>query len=270
MDKELPKSKLYLKPGKELIRLTKSQLPGSKPFYRGTLSFRRTLTVEDIADRARERRSTYSRETLIAAYDTMKEEIYDAIKNGFNVDFGLARTEIVVCGRFATEADKFDKKQHSLQARFRPSPRLNQLVGSIPAETAMGFFPNAPGINEISTSNEHYPKRDDASLPFNTLPAGYAFPLFLHGRRLKLMGDHPSVGITLRCLDTGQESFIPPQMVFINSSTMLSFMPPALTPGEWEVKVATQYNPSYRLYKEPRYDCIPLTVLDTTAPRCGD
>lgn len=271
MDKELPKSDLDVKPGKVFIRLTKSQLPGSEPFYRGTLPFRRTLTIEDIADRAREHRTTYSRETLIAVYDTMKEEIYRAIKDGFNVDFGLARTELVARGRFTSESDKFDKKRHSLQARFRASPRLNQLADSIPAATETGFFANAPGINEISISNQPHSSQSDPTLPFNSLPSGYTLPLFLHGRRLKLMGDHPSVGITLRALDTGQEYFIPPRMVFINDSNMLAFMPPlALTPGEWEVEVSTQYNPSYRLYKEPRYDCISLTVLDTTASGRGD
>lgn len=267
MDKEIPKSELRVKPGKALIRLTKTQLPGSEPFYRGTLPFRHTLTIEDIADRAREHRCPYSRETLIAVYGTIKDEIYDAIEQGFNVDFGLARTEMVVRGRFTSESDKFDKKRHSLQARFRPSPRLNQLTGIIPAETQTGFFANGPGINEISVSNQPYSSQPDPALPLNTLPAGYTLPLFLHGRRLKLMGDHPSVGITVRCLDTGQECFISPRMVFINDSTLLAFqLPLALTPGEWEVEVATQYTPTYHLYKEPRIDSLSLTVRDITSP----
>lgn len=267
MDKELPKSDLGIKPKKVLIRLTQSQLPGSGSFYRGTLPFRHTLTIDDIADRVRDRRTTYSRETLIAVFDTMKEEIYNAIRDGFNVDFGLARTEMVVRGSFQSEFDKFDKKRHSLQTRFRASPRLNQLVDYIPISTETGFFANAPGINEISISNQPHTRLEEPPCPFNTLPAGYTLPLFLHGRRLKVMGDHPSVGITLRCLDTGEKGFVPPREVFINDSTMLAFMPPiALTPGEWEVEVATQYTPTYHLYKEPRIDCITLTVLDTTSP----
>lgn len=152
-------------------------------------------------------------------------------------------------------------------ARFRASSRQNQLVSSIPTATETGFFANAPGINEISTSNQPHSSQSDPTFPFNSLPSGYTLPLFLHGRRLKLMGDHPSVGITLRRLDTRQEYFIPPQMVFINDSNMLAFMPSiALTPGEWEVELSTQYTPTYHLYKEPRTDCLSLTMLDATLP----
>lgn len=161
MDKELPKSELGVKPGKVLIRLTKSQLPGAKPFYRGTLPFRRTLSIEEVADRAAKHRTSYSRLTLLTAYETMKEEIYQAVRDGYNVDFGLARTEVVVRGSFAYEMEPFDKERHSLQARFRPSPRLNQLMGLIPAETKTGFFPNAPGINEISVSNRPHSRMEE-------------------------------------------------------------------------------------------------------------
>ena len=36
MDKELPKSQMTVKPGKLFVNLTKSQLPGQPPFYKGT------------------------------------------------------------------------------------------------------------------------------------------------------------------------------------------------------------------------------------------
>lgn len=267
MDKELPESEQRITPPKAFVRLTRSQLNDSKPFFRGTVPQRRTLSVEDLADRMVEHRTSYRRETIIEIYRVMTQEIYDAIEDGFNVDIGLCRTELVVSGRFDSANDRFDPRRHTLQTRFRPSPRLNQACRRIPAETRPDWIGSGPAVNEISVRNTPYRKDDSAGLPFNTLPAGYDLPLFLHGLRLKLMGDAPEVGLTLRCLDTGETCFIAPNRVFINTSTLLGFQCPlALTPGEWEVVVATQYNHSYRPYLQPRYDYHDLTVLDTTAP----
>lgn len=82
MDKELPQSKMTVKPGKLFVNLTKSQLPGQEPFYKGTLPFHPSLTLDDIAERAVKNRSSYSHGTLIASFRTMVEEIYGAIEDG--------------------------------------------------------------------------------------------------------------------------------------------------------------------------------------------
>lgn len=268
MDKELPKSQLTVKPGKLLVNLTQSQLPGQEPFYKGTLPHHQTLTLEDIAERAVEHRSSYSRGTLIASFRTMIEEIYGAIEDGNNVDFGLARTEMTVTGRFNTPYDKFDRERHAIRINLRPSPRLNQLADWFPVETAQ-FYPNAPLPNEVSIYNERH--NDGMAYEFCCIPAGYTLPLFIHGRRLKVMGDHPDVGIVIRQKEGDKRYFIEPHMVFINESTRLALMlPEALTPGKWVVEVRSQYNPSYRPYQKPRSGNVILTVLDTTASGCGD
>mgnify|MGYP001015828125 CR=1 FL=1 len=75
MDKELPKSKMTVKPGKLFVKLSKSQLPGQEPFFRGTLPNHPSLTLDDIAERAVRNRSSYSHGTLIASFNTMLEEI---------------------------------------------------------------------------------------------------------------------------------------------------------------------------------------------------
>ncbi|WP_390573690.1 DNA-binding domain-containing protein [Parabacteroides goldsteinii] len=98
MDKELPKSKMTVKPGKLFVKLSKSQLPEQKPFYKGTLPNHPTLTIEDIAARAVKARSSYRHGTFVEVFRTMIEEMYGAIHDGFNVDFGLGRTELTVTG----------------------------------------------------------------------------------------------------------------------------------------------------------------------------
>lgn len=268
MDKELPKSDLKLEPSRVIVKLTKSNLPGDEnSFYRGTLPFRRTLNIEDIAVQTVENRTSYRRETLIEIYRIMTEEIYNAIEKGWNVDFGLARTDLVVSGRFDSAYDKFDRKRHALQMRFRPSPRLNQLANRIPARVETGLFGNGPTVSSVGILYDSSTRSKDDPLPYNSWPAGYDMPVFVYGHHLKLAGDAPEVGITLHCVESGEKCFIPSRRVFINEAGVLGFQCPLpLTPGEWEIAVTTQHTPSYHLYKTPRIAVHSLTVVECPLP----
>lgn len=90
MDKELPKSELPKPLGKMHIRVSKSHLPDNES-YKGSVVWQRTLDIEDIARRVVEKRSEYRPETLVNTFNLLKREIYDAIEEGFNVDFGFGR-----------------------------------------------------------------------------------------------------------------------------------------------------------------------------------
>ena len=90
MDKELPKSELP-KPFRKLsLRVSKSHLPGNAS-YKGSVVWQRTLSIDDIAARVVDKRSEYRKETLITTFNLLKREIYDAIEEGYNVDFGFGR-----------------------------------------------------------------------------------------------------------------------------------------------------------------------------------
>ena len=132
MDKEIPKSELP-KPFRKLsLRVSKSHLPGNAS-YKGSVVWQRTLSIDDIAARVVDKRSEYRKETLITTFNLLKREIYDAIEEGYNVDFGFGRTELTVNGPFETLYEKFDPNRHTLAPRLRPSPQLKQRVGNLRA-----------------------------------------------------------------------------------------------------------------------------------------
>ncbi|MCS3065027.1 hypothetical protein NXX40_23620 [Parabacteroides distasonis] len=132
MDKEIPKSELP-KPFRKLsLRVSKSHLPGNAS-YKGSVVWQRTLSIDDIAARVVDKRSEYRKETLITTFNLLKREIYDAIEEGYNVDFGFGRTELTVNGPFETLYEKFDPDRHTLAPRLRPAPQLKQRVGNLRA-----------------------------------------------------------------------------------------------------------------------------------------
>lgn len=264
MDPKLPKEQLPQTPAKTLIRISSGQLPGQPVFYRGSIPMRPTLGLERLAERVVEKRTEYRPSTLLNAFQMMKEEMYSAIEDGFNVDFGLGRTELSVHGRFLSEYEPFDPKRHNLQIHLRPSPRLIQLAGLIPAETSR-FYRNQPIVNEASTDNQPRGKQKHPARAFNTAEAGSPI-LFFYGSRLKLMGDHPDVGITLRRCDTDEERFFTPDQLLINEAATLCLHLPKdfeLNEGEWEADIATQYSPNYQLYRTPRHGYHGFLVVET-------
>ena len=247
MDKELPKSELPKPLGKMHIRVSKSHLPGNES-YKGSVVWQRTLDIEDIARRVVEKRSEYRPETLVNTFNLLKREIYDAIEEGFNVDFGFGRTEITLNGSFESLYEKFDPERHTLAPRLRPSPELKQRVANLRAvnETYQLDYNSQPRPAYVSLRIQ--PRTPDSDEPYNQLPAGEHHFISIYGDRLH----RP---------DGSEEHFYPPSEVFINTGKRLCFTPGfAFTDGEWVAEVVTQYTPNSRPYKQPRYGTLTFLV----------
>lgn len=260
MDKELPESALGIKPPKSYIRVSKSNLPGYKG-YKASVIFRSTIDIETIAERIVKKRNVYGKETLVTAFNTIKNEIYEAIEEGFNVDFGFGRTEITASGSFESLGEKFNRKKHTLTPCLRPSPQLKQRTARIPVENiTQETFANAPRPAYVSLKIE--PRTADSTEPYNQLPAGRHPFISIYGSRLTLMGGLPGVGVRLRCVATDEEYFYPSSKMSVNSVNRLCFPTDIdFTPGEWEAIIGSQYTPTYHLYKKERYGYLTFTVV---------
>lgn len=259
MDKELPKDKLKLTPRKAYIRVTESHLPGIKA-CKASVAFRSTIGVDDLAQRIVDSGSFFRKESLITSFSLMMNEVYEAIDDGYNVDFGLGRTDVAVDGPFESVLSPFDKKIHTLIPHLYPSPRLKQCVGRIPCEN---YHPtkNGPKPSYVSLSIEPFDRNSGEK--YNCIPAGSHPFVSIYGSHLKLAGDLPGVGLTIRCLETGESYFYSLRDLAINTGPRLCFNPAyPFTPGEWEAVVATQLSPERHLYKAVYSASLTFTVLD--------
>lgn len=241
-----------------LVRLNECHLPGTEKSYRATIPNRQMIDIEELANRLTESGCSMRKESLILAYRLMTSEIYKAIEDGFNVDIGLGKMELVVNGRFDSKYDKAPDHDPTkcLSSNFRPSPRLRQTAENIPIRIT-NFFPNAPRPGSISPKEEENYEQGF----YNTLPEGHNYAVFIHGYLMKLMGDLPGVGLTVRNMDTSETYTWHADDLLINQSTLLCFQPmQPFTVGRWEVEIATQYNRSYRLYRKLRRGSFTFTV----------
>lgn len=259
MDKELPKDELWLTPHKAYIRVSESHLPGVKA-CRGNIAFRHTIDIDDLAQRVVDGRCLFRKETLTTTFRLMLNEVYEAVNDGFNVDFGLGRTDVVVEGAFESVMSPFNKKQQALVPRIYPSPRLRQCVERIPAEN---YYPpkNGPRPSYASLSIEPFDAKSGEV--YNQIPAGRHPFASIYGSHLKLAGDLPGIGLTIRCLETGESYFYGPRDLMVNTGSRLCFNTDfTFTPGEWEATVATQLSPQRHLYKTLRAGSVTFTVAE--------
>ena len=76
---------------------------------------------------------------------------------------------------------------------------------------------------------------------------------FIRGASLKVVGDDPSVGITLTPVGGGSETKLNEKDITINSPTeMVIIVPADLEDGTYTLTITTQYSRSSTLLKEPR------------------
>ncbi|MCC8170252.1 MAG: DUF4469 domain-containing protein [Parabacteroides sp.] len=262
MDKELPADQLAYQPSKAFIRVTPSNLPGVQTCTGGVIR-RRTLDIDGLAERIVGLRTEFRQQTLVTVFRLMLDEIYNATAEGFNVDFGLARTEIAVSGCFESEMSPFDKKRHTLVPRLYPSPRLKQCVRQLPAENV---YREVPGPRPYRVSLAGGPSLRGSDEALNRIPAGTHPFVSVYGTSLKIAGDLPEVGLTVRCVETDESYFFPAAGLAVNTGPHLCFVPHfAFTPGEWEVTVATQLSPSRCLYKTLRVSSLSFLVEEVHA-----
>lgn len=255
MDKELPELPSSGHPVH--IRLTPSNLPGGENVLTASVTLRETINIEQLAANLKESGFELRKETLVMAYTAMNNEIYKALNKGYNVDFGIAKVELCANGHFAGIHDEFDKRTHKLTPNLRPSPRLRQLVAELPVRNVSpNFRPNGPHPERLWTNTVK-------GLPDNTFPGERAFTLFISGTRLKLMGELPGVGITLRNPETDERHFIVPNDVYPNQTNLLCFRCLPLHAGYWELTVGTQFTRTYRPYKTVHTGVIGFTVQET-------
>jgi hypothetical protein len=96
----------------------------------------------------------------------------------------------------------------------------------------------------------------------NAVRMGY-FVAFA-GKNIKVAGDHPDVGVTLRNLQTDEVTRMEAWRFAQNTRSRLTFiLPTELPEGDYELTVTTQYKGTSQLLLSPRSATIPLRLVNT-------
>lgn len=243
------------------FRIVKSNLPGQEETYSASVIRRDTLSIDELICRITEKRSELRPETLRAAFDLIKREIYDAIDNGYNVDFDFGRIDVSLGGAFVHPSDRYDADAHLLQPRLNPSPLMKQRVARL------------KGINDTYNASRNGLQLEyitDANLPIssgeagnrNVIPTDFKGMLSIYGRYIRISGDNPANGLAFHCQETGETYTVSPNELLYNTASRLIVCPTfPLTEGSWTLSVTTQYSRNRHLTQVPRKATLRFQVI---------
>lgn len=185
MDKEIDKERLK-KLNPIPLRLSKQTMPNGTVYYRGNVKALKTVDIQEIARRIVEDRSEIRESTFIHTYGLIKEQIYEALARGENVDLGFGQLSIRVKGQFESASDSFDPERNAFNIVFTPSARTRQLEQHLRAYKKTEPTRRHPVLTEVCT----YDSMGNRDAAFNTVRSDNPY-IHLIGFNIKIMGDHP-------------------------------------------------------------------------------
>lgn len=243
------------------FRVVQSNLPGQEDTYSATVVRRDTLTIDDLIRRIMGKRSELRPETLRTVFSLIKNELYEALEDGYNVDFEFGRVDVTVGGAFVHPSDRYDADTHLLQPRLNPSPLMKQRVARL------------KGINDTYNASRNGLQLEyitDANLPIpsgeagnrNVIPTDFKGMLSIYGRYIRISGDNPANGLTFHCQETGETYTVRPNELLYNTASRLIVCPTfPLTEGSWTLTVTTQYSRNRHLTQVPRKATLRFQVI---------
>lgn len=234
------------------FRVMKCNLPGREDLYSAKVFRRDTLTVEDLIARIAERGTELRPATLRAAFNLIKNEIYEAIDGGYNVDFDFGRVDVGFAGTFDLPSDHFDADLHRFEPRMNASPRMKQHVARLRGVNDTGSAVQR-GLRIDYVVAVYHPAPYGLDDNPNVIPAGFEGVLAVIGNGIRIEGGDPANGISFHCPATGETHAVPPERINLNMASHLIVHPGfALTEGEWVLTLTTQYSSNRHINKKPR------------------
>jgi hypothetical protein len=136
----------------------------------------------------------------------------------------------------------WDPKKNSIYVNFSQGKELREAI----AETSVHILGEKGDAMYIIGGQDGATRAGDG-----TATAGRNY--ILHGRMLRVAGDHESVGITLTNVSTGQVTTVTTDRLTVNNpSQLIVQLPDGLEDGYYTLTVTTQYSNSNVLLKAPR------------------
>jgi len=170
--------------------------------------------------------STLTRGDILAVFDIVKKEIDTAIRNGYTLNLPLIGTNFSISGVFRGPKDSFDRSRHRI--------KLNITKGTILREAE----------RNLTKAERTNPTQSLAIQEFRDIDG----MLQVRGFNIKIDGENPTCGLWLVGED-GMETRV--TSILENMPSRIIARIPDLAPGEYQVKVVTQYAGTVTL-KTPR------------------
>ena len=199
-----------------------------------------TYDLDDIVDLLHQQESGLRQETILHVVKLYNRVVAELLLNGNNVNAGLFYAVPKLRG--TAMGGKWDPEHNSIYVSFTQGADLRKSIAETMVEI-LGEKANVMYILEVED-------RDTGMTDGTITPGRNAF---IRGASLKVVGDDPSVGITLTPVGGGSETKLNEKDITINSPTeMVIIVPTGLADGTYTLTITTQYAKGSKLLKTAR------------------
>ena len=198
-----------------------------------------SLTLDDLAEMAAARIGCEESLARSVAQVAM-EEAARAVASGFCVSTPLCYVQPMASGVLMEEelSQPVDREQVKVYGSFRQGPALKEAMEKARLKLYLQPASTGPYIAGMVSAMQASAAKGE------TVPMLPGEMVVINGQRLKVVGDDPTVGVTLTSVSEPSTSVtIPASKISPNMPKKLQFvLPSTVTEGEWRVKVTTQYS----------------------------
>ncbi|MDX9919004.1 MAG: DNA-binding domain-containing protein [Paludibacter sp.] len=170
----------------------------------------------------------------------LKEMAYQ-LCDGFSVNTGYFTATTLIRGVFNSPTETFNPEKHSLIFQFNQGETLRKELDSIEV--------NITGVGESSITVAQVTDVKTGSVNDLLTPNRN---LKIRGYKLKLVGDHPEVGVYFVNEATAERTKVDATDIVTNNPSELVIVIPALVAGIYTLEVSSQFSGSSTPLKEVR------------------
>jgi len=205
---------------------------------------KQTLRNEDIAERIVNEGSEIKYDTLLSIINQHDRIIRGAVCDGYSVLTGVAQFSPRVTGNWLGKSANFDPSTNKLTLDMVLSKEMRDALATVGVEVLGVKEGGGAGIGLVTNT-----------LDGNT--DGYITPgedILIEGTKIKIAGDEEMCGVffVLRGAETETVRKVDRRLTQNNPSSIIARVPADLEPGEYILRIVTQFSNSAVLLKEPR------------------
>jgi len=206
----------------------------------GLVRVKGRLDNNGIASRIKKEGSEYQQETIVELLNRADRIKIEALAGGYSINTPFVHASLGISGVFY--GNSYDPNEQQLGARFTPSSQTRELIKKTKVEVR----------GQVQTGIVIFSVTDNLSGAVNsTITVNNA--IVIKGDRLQIEADEEhqdEVGVFFT--NTADESVTKATQIISNKNKELIVMTPALAPGDYELKVVTQFSQGSQLLKNPR------------------
>lgn len=211
-------------------------------------------TLADVLDEMKKEDTGLRQETINHVVELYHRVLTDLVLSGYNVNTGLFYMSPAFRG--VVEGGAWDPQKNSIYVSIVQGKALREAI----EQTGVQILGDKQSVMYIAEG-------EDASTRATDRTATPGRNYILTGRMLKVVGDDPSVGITLTDAD-GTETRLAADMLAVNNpSRLVILLPTGLADGAYTLTVTTQYSGTSTPLKTPR--SVSTSIVVGQAPSTG-